>query len=114
MVIENDIIVTEDLNVKGMIEEKKLSKHLTNVSLGEICRVLEYKARCYGKKYIKIDSFYPSSQKCSQCGYKNEKVKELSVRSWVCPKCGSYHDRDYNASYNIMFEGLKKYMIELK
>ena len=110
LVIENDIIVTEDLNVKGMIEEKKLSKHLTNVSLGEICRVLEYKARCYGKKYIKIDSFYPSSQKCSRCGYKNEKVKELSVRSWVCPECGSYHDRDYNASYNILFEGLKIYI----
>ena len=110
LVIENDIIVTENLNIKGMIEEKKISKHLTNVSLGEICRVLEYKAKIYGKKYIQIDSYYPSSQICSKCGYKNEEVKKLSVRSWICPECGSYHDRDYNASYNILFEGLKKYI----
>ena len=114
LVIENDIIVTESLKLKDMIEEKRLSKQLTNVSLGELCRVLEYKAKIYGKKYIKIDSYYPSSQECSRCGYKNEKVKDLSVRSWICPECGSYHDRDYNASYNIMFEGLKKYMMELK
>ena len=107
LVIENDIIVTENLNIKGMIEEKKISKHLTNVSLGEICRVLEYKSNKYGKKYIQIDSYYPSSQICSKCGYKNEEVKKLSVRSWICPECGSYHDRDYNASYNILFEGLK-------
>ena len=114
LVIENDIIVTESLKLKDMIEEKTLSKQLANVSLGELCRVLEYKAKIYGKKYIKIDSYYPSSQECSRCGYKNEKVKDLSVRSWICPECGSYHDRDYNASYNIMFEGLKKYMMELK
>ena len=114
LVIENDIRVTESLKLKDMIEEKRLSKQLTNVSLGELCRVLEYKAKIYGKKYIKIDSYYPSSQECSRCGYKNEKVKDLSVRSWICPECGSYHDRDYNASYNIMFEGLKKYMMELK
>ena len=113
LVIENDIIVTESLKLKDMIEEKRLSKQLTNVSLGDLCRVLEYKAKIYGKKYIKIDSYYPSSQECSRCGYKNEKVKDLSVRSWICPECGSYHDRDYNASYNIMFEGLKKYMMEL-
>ena len=114
LVIENDIIVTESLKLKDMIEERRLSKQLTNVSLGELCRVLEYKTKIYGKKYIKIDSYYPSSQECSRCGYKNEKVKDLSVRSWICPECGSYHDRDYNASYNIMFEGLKKYMMELK
>ena len=114
LVIENDIIVTESLKLKDMIEEKRLSKQLTNVSLGDLCRVLEYKAKIYGKKYIKIDSYYPSSQECSRCGYKNEKVKDLSVRSWICPECGSYHDRDYNASYNIMFEGLEKYMMELK
>lgn len=113
LVLENDIIVTEDLKLEDMIKEKKLSKHLTNASLGEICRVLEYKAKLYGKKYIKIDSYYPSSQECSVCGYKNEEVKKLSVRKWTCSKCGSYHDRDYNASYNILFEGLKKYIKEL-
>ena len=113
LVLENDIIVTEDLKLEDMIKEKKLSKHLTNASLGEICRVLEYKAKLYGKKYIKIDSYYPSSQECSVCGYKNEEVKKLSVRKWTCPTCGSYHDRDYNGSYNILFEGLKKYIKEL-
>ena len=110
LVMENDIIVTESLKLKDMIEERRLSKQLTSVSLGELCRVLEYKAKIYGKKYLKIDSYYPSSQECSKCGYKNEKVKDLSVRSWICPECGSYHDRDYNASYNILFEGLKKYI----
>ena len=113
LVLENDIIVSETLKVKEMIEEKKFSKSLTDVCLSEICRVLEYKAKYYGKRYIQIDTYYPSSQECSKCGYKNEKVKELSVRNWVCPECGSYHDRDINASQNILFEGIKKYTKEL-
>ncbi len=113
LVLENDIIVSETLKVKEMIEEKKFSKSLTDVRLSEICRILEYKAKYYGKRYIQIDSYYPSSQECSKCGYKNEKVKELSVRNWVCPECGSYHDRDINASQNILFEGIKKYVKEL-
>ena len=112
LVLENDIVVSETLKVKEMIEEKKFSKSLTDVRLSEICRVLEYKAKYYGKRYIQIDSYYPSSQECSRCGYKNEKVKELSVRNWVCPECGSVHDRDINASMNILFEGVKKYMKE--
>ena len=113
LVLENDIVVSETLKVKEMIEEKKFSKSLTDVSLSEICRILEYKAKYYGKLYIQIDIYYPSSQECSKCGYKNEKVKELSVRNWVCPECGSVHDRDINASQNILFEGIKKYVKEL-
>ena len=113
LVLENDIVVSETLKVKEMIEEKKFSKSLTDVRLSEICRILEYKAKYYGKRYIQIDSYYPSSQECSKCGYKNEKVKELSVRNWNCPECGSYHDRDINASQNILFEGIKKYVKEL-
>ena len=113
LVLENDIIVSETLKVKEMIEEKKFSKSLTDVRLSEICRILEYKAKYYGKRYIQIDSYYPSSQECSKCGYKNEKVKELSVRNWNCPECGSYHDRDINASQNILFEGIKKCVKEL-
>ena len=113
LVLENDIVVSETLKVKEMIEEKKFSKSLTDVCLSEICRVLEYKAKYYGKRYIQIDTYYPSSQECSKCGYKNEKVKELSVRNWICPECGSYHDRDINASQNILFEGIKKYVKEL-
>ena len=113
LVLENDIIVSETLKVKEMIEEKKFSKSLTDVRLSEICRILEYKANYYGKRYIQIDTYYPSSQECSKCGYKNEKVKELSVRNWICPECGSVHDRDINASQNILFEGIKKYVKEL-
>ena len=113
LVLENDIIVSETLKVKEMMEEKKFSKSLTDVRLSEICRILEYKAKYYGKRYIQIDTYYPSSQECSKCGYKNEKVKELSVRNWVCPECGSVHDRDINASQNILFEGIKKYVKEL-
>ena len=113
LVLENDIVISETLKVKEMIEEKKFSKYLTDVSLSEICRILEYKANYYGKRYIQIDSYYPSSQECSKCGYKNEKVKDLSVRNWICPECGSVHDRDINASQNILFEGIKKYVKEL-
>ena len=103
----------KNAKVKEMIEEKKFSKSLTDVRLSEICRILEYKAKYYGKRYIQIDSYYPSSQECSRCGYKNEKVKDLLVRDWVCPECGSYHDRDINASQNILFEGIKKCVKEL-
>ncbi len=113
LILENDIIVSETLKVKEMMEEKKFSKSLTDVRLSEICRILEYKAKYYGKRYIQINTYYPSSQECSKCGYKNEKVKELSVRNWVCPECGSVHDRDINASQNILFEGIKKYVKEL-
>ena len=61
---------------------------------------------------IEINKYYPSSQCCNRCGFKNEEVKDLSVRKWTCPRCGLIHDRDINASINIMFEGLKIYMKE--
>ena len=113
LVLENDIIVSETLRVKSLIEKKKLSKQLSDVRLSKICNLLKYKANYYGKRYIQIDSYYPSSQECSKCGYKNVKVKDLTVRDWICPKCGVEHDRDINASQNILFEGLRKYMKEL-
>ena len=74
--------------------------------------VLKYKADWLGKKAININKYFPSSQVCNRCEYKNEEVKDLSVRKWICPKCGFEHDRDINASVNIMFEGLKIYMKE--
>lgn len=109
----NDIIVTEMLKIKDMIQNHKLSKKLTDASLSEIIRQLEYKSRWKNKRMYKIDTYYPSSQICSVCGHKNEKVKDLSVRKYECEECKSYLDRDYNASINIMFEGLKKYMKEV-
>lgn len=113
LVSENDIIVSESLKVKDLLEEKNLSKQLSNVCLSNLCNMLEYKCRLRGKRYIKINTYYPSSQTCSVCGHKNEKVKDLNVREWECIECGSSHDRDINASINILFEGLKIYMKEL-
>ena len=110
LVKENDIIVSETLKVKEMLEEKKMSKQISNVSLSEICKTIEYKAKLFGKTYIKIDTYYPSSQECNLCGYINKKTKDLKLRGWECDKCGCLHDRDLNASINIMFEGLKMYI----
>ena len=76
----------------------------------EIIRMLKYKAIWNNKKLIQIDRYYPSSQICSVCNYQNKEVKDLSIRKWECPVCHTNHDRDYNASVNIMCEGLKIYM----
>ena len=107
---ENDIVAVESLDVKSMYQVHKIAKHLKNLPIREFIRVLKYKSNWLGKKVIEINKYYPSSQSCNRCDYKNEEVKDLSVRKWTCPKCGMIHDRDINASTNIMFEGLKIYM----
>ena len=109
---ENDIIAIETLDVKSMYQVHKIAKHLKNVPIREFIRVLKYKSNWLGKKVIEINKYFPSSQSCNRCGFKNEEVKDLSVRKWTCPRCGLIHDRDINASINIMFEGLKIYMKE--
>ena len=109
---ENDIISIENLDVKSMYQVHKIAKHLKNIPISEFIRVLKYKSKWLGKKVIEINKYYPSSQSCNRCGFKNEEVKDLSVRKWTCPRCGLIHDRDINASINIMFEGLKIYMKE--
>ena len=109
---ENDIVAVETLDVKSMYQVHKIAKHLKNLPIREFIRVLKYKSNWLGKKVIEINKYYPSSQSCNRCGFKNEEVKNLSVRKWICPKCGLIHDRDINASINIMFEGLKIYMKE--
>ena len=110
---ENDIVVMEDLDVKNMYQTHSIAKSLTNTPLAEIKRVLEYKCKWQNKKLLTINRYYPSSQVCSVCGYKNSKLKDLAIRNWECPECGSLHDRDINASENIMFEGLKMYVNSL-
>ena len=109
---ENDIVAVETLDVKSMYQVHKIAKHLKNLPIREFIRVLKYKSNWLGKKVIEINKYYPSSQSCNRCGFKNEEVKNLSVRKWTCPRCGLIHDRDINASINIMFEGLKIYMKE--
>ena len=110
LIRENQVICLEDLSVKGMERNKKLAKSVTDASFSRFVSMLEYKAEWYGRKIIKIDRFYPSTQLCSGCGYKNESVKGLSglkFREWTCPECGEVHDRDFNAARNILKEGLK-------
>ena len=109
IVDSNDIIVTESLLVKNMFKEKgkAFNKSLADASFNKLCSLIEWKSKLKGKYYYKIDTYYPSSQICSICDYKNEKLKDLSIREYYCPKCGVHNDRDINASMNILFEGLR-------
>ena len=103
---DNQAVIVEDINTKGLLKNSNLSKHIADASWRRFISYLEYKARLYGRKLIKVNPFYPSSKLCSVCGYKNESLK-LSDRKWKCPKCGTGHDRDYNATLNLLKEGLK-------
>ena len=101
-----DLISIEDLNVKGMIKNHKLSKHIADASWGNFVTLLQYKCDWYGKELVKVNRFYPSSKTCGECGWINQELK-LSDREWTCKSCGAIHDRDVNASRNILKEGLK-------
>lgn len=90
-----------------MVKNHKLAKAIMDCSWYELTRQLQYKAEWNERKYIKIDRYFPSSQTCNCCGYVNKETKNLSVRDWVCPKCGAIHDRDTNAAINILHKGLE-------
>ena len=106
LVKENDIICIEDLNVRGMLKNHKLSKSISDCSFSMIRSMLSYKCAWHGKKLIVIDRWFPSSKCCSHCGY-SMPFMGLKIREWVCPRCGARHDRDVNAAKNILDEGLK-------
>ena len=104
---ENQIICIEDLKVKNMIRDSKLARNISDVSWSRLVSMLTYKANWYGRIVVKVPSDYPSSQLCSSCGYKNSITKDLGIRKWTCPKCGSIHDRDINAARNILSKGIE-------
>src|SRR5215475_1102057 len=101
---ENQAIFVEGLNVAGMVQNHNLAKHIADASFGEIFRELEYKAEWYGRTYLPLDRFFPSSKLCSSCGHLLDELP-LSLREWDCPSCGVHHDRDINAAINIKKAG---------
>ena len=106
LINENQVIVSEDLKPSNMIKNHKLAKSIADASFGSFCNMIDYKAKWYGRTYIKIGSFYPSSKLCHCCGYKNTTLT-LADREWECPNCHTFLDRDKNAAKNILEEGLK-------
>ena len=104
---ENQIICIEDLKVKNMEQNHKLARSIIDASWSRLVSMLFYKASWYGNTIIKVPTNYASSQLCSKCSYKNSITKDLAIRKWTCPKCGSIHDRDINAAKNILSKGIE-------
>jgi putative transposase len=105
LVRENQLISVEDLSVKNLVKNHKLALSISDAAWGEAIRQLEYKCAWYGRTFVKIDRWFPSSKLCSNCGYIIDKLP-LNIREWDCPKCSIHHDRDENAGKNILAAGL--------
>ena len=107
IVSENQVIVSEDLAVSNMVKNHNLAKSISDCGWYELTRQIGYKSEWNNRQYVKIGRFTKSSQPCHVCGYINPDTKDLSVREWTCPQCGTVHDRDINAAINILNEGLR-------
>jgi putative transposase len=120
LIKENQIICVEDLDIKSMLQKENAdtktrskadnnkARAILDVGMGQFVTILKYKAEWYGRQLIQIDRYTPSSQMCNYCKSINPAIKDLNMREWICPQCGTAHDRDYNAAKNILEEGLKQ------
>lgn len=105
LINENQVVCVESLQVKNMLRNPKLAKHIADASWGEFVRQLKYKAEWAGRTIVEIERFFPSSKRCSCCGFVHESMP-LNIRNWTCPECNTHHDRDINAAKNIKTAGL--------
>ena len=108
IISENKVIICEDLNIKGMVKNHNLAKSIHDCGWGELTRQLKYKTNWNNKIYHEVNRYFPSSQLCNKCSYRNTDAKNLGVRFWICPECNTEHDRDKNAAINILNQGLKE------
>ena len=109
LISDNQVVCVEGLRVANMMKNHHLAREISDVSWGAFRRMLEYKSNWYGNNLVVIPTNYPSSQLCSHCGFQNPEVKNLAIREWTCPKCNTLHDRDFNASINILRRGLQMF-----
>ena len=101
LVCENQSISAESLNIKGMVKNRKLAKQINDVAWGNFLTMLEYKGDIYGCEVHYVDRFFPSSKRCSKCGYIKQDLT-LAIREWECPECKTFWDTDVNAALNLM------------
>ena len=106
LVTDYDIITMETLNIKGMFKNKKWAPKLQKIGLYKLVNMIKYKSEWYGKTFIQIDRFYPSTKTCNNCGYQKNNMT-LDIRQWTCPSCGTHNHRDINAAKNILNEAIK-------